>query len=177
MKEIPNFPGYFVTQNGEIFSNRKVSQGKRRGKYIPKHPGIYKLKKELFRKNRFRVNLIGSDGKPAHRFIAVLVLETFVCPRPSGYYACHGKLGSLEDSLENVYWATPKQNTADRKRDGTACIGEKNPLARLNEYQVRICKRLHHEYLLSHKTIASFFDVNTTTVHRAITGRTWEHLR
>ena len=59
-------------------------------------------------KDYFTVDLI-QRGKRIHKKNSVLMLETFVSPRPKGMWACHGVGGRYDDSLLNLYWATPKQ--------------------------------------------------------------------
>lgn len=176
MKPIKGFPGYFIDKQSNIFSTRRAPQFKRRDNYIYKHPNIYPLKKDLFRGNRHKICL-SRLGKPQIRkFVAVVMLETFVCPRPKGMFACHGRKGSLIDSLNNLYWGTPKRNTQDRKRDGTYLFGETCPNVKLTEKQVLEAKKIRTTDNLAYYKIAKMFNVDITTIHRAIIGKTWKHL-
>lgn len=50
--------------------------------------------------------------------IAVMVLETYVGLRPDGMVACHRDDNRENDTMENLYWGTPKQNTQDILRNG-----------------------------------------------------------
>jgi len=48
-----------------------------------------------------------------------LVLENFGGIK-SGHHAAHRNGDRMDNRIENLYWATPKENSADRKRHGTA---------------------------------------------------------
>jgi len=50
--------------------------------------------------------------------VAVLVLETFVGPRPRGMWALHHDDDEWNNAVDNLYWGTPKQNVADAVRNG-----------------------------------------------------------
>lgn len=66
------------------------------------HPGV-KLRK---------------DGLISSRYVHQLVLEAFVGPRPDGMFACHWNDVPDDNRLENLRWATPRENRADLIRNG-----------------------------------------------------------
>jgi hypothetical protein len=83
-----------------------------------------------------------------------------------------GENGGGDNSLKNVYWATPSQNSgADRRRDGTDNRGEKSGMAKLNQMQVRIIKRLRG--VVSQVDAAQIFKVHYTTISNVQTGKSW----
>lgn len=53
------------------------------------------------------------------RYIAHLVLEAFVGPRPLGMDACHNDGDSLNDQLGNLRWDTKSSNMYDKQVHGT----------------------------------------------------------
>jgi hypothetical protein len=53
------------------------------------------------------------------RYVHDLVLEGHVGPKPLGYVARHGQLGSLVNSVENLCYGTYSDNEYDKLRDGT----------------------------------------------------------
>lgn len=58
------------------------------------------------------------DGKPRQVRIHVVMLESFVGPRPPGMEALHRDDDPMNRSLENLYWGTPIQNAKDKIRNG-----------------------------------------------------------
>lgn len=92
----PTYPSYFVSNLGRV---------KRRGKLL--HPFMH-----------------GARGYPTvvirgkkHR-VHVMVLQTFIGPRPDGMRALHWDDNRLNNRLHNVHWGTHAANAADAKRSG-----------------------------------------------------------
>lgn len=75
----------------------------------------------------YHIRLYDKDKRPCYsrRPVSQIVLEAFVGPRPEGMLALHGPSGSLDNTVENLYWGTAQQNADDRKRDGTQWLGFK----------------------------------------------------
>jgi hypothetical protein len=123
-KEIPSYLGYFADKYGNIYSSLGSFSKVANGGYKRLKPIQVAVGKRGYKKiNRNVVNL-KKNGIYRTVYMAQLILETFVSLRPLGKYACHGVRGSLDDSLDNLYWATPKQNAIDRIRDGTSNCGK-----------------------------------------------------
>jgi hypothetical protein len=165
LKPIPNFPGYLASSSGEIYSTQ-VGAARR-------------LKKRLMKDGRRYVVALQLQGKSKPYTVAPLILSAFVSSRPSGLWACHGPRGSLIDSLDNLYWATPKRNAADRKRDGTETCGEKQGQHRLNTLQVRIILRSYSAYGrrgLTTSELANIFSVSQAHISRIVLRQSWRHL-
>lgn len=68
--------------------------------------------------------------------VCVLVLTLFVGDRPEGLVCRHVDGDSQNDSLENLQWATQKENIADKQTHGTMATGLKHGRAKLSEDQV-----------------------------------------
>lgn len=51
--------------------------------------------------------------------VHILVLETFIGPRPDGKLGCHDDGNPANNALDNLYWGTPSENQMDRVRHGT----------------------------------------------------------
>jgi hypothetical protein len=60
------------------------------------------------------VNLRLPDGELWHVHIHVLVLTTFVGPRPDGHEGCHNNGEPSDNRLVNLRWDTPCANQADK---------------------------------------------------------------
>ncbi len=172
MKPIPNFPGYFADEQGNIYSIKTS------------HPGFFRdkpiLLKACHHKGGRKSTHISERGiiKPISN--AVLVLETFVSPRPKGMLACHGIRGCQDDSLDNVYWATQSQNNGiDETRDGTDQNGEKSYAHKITEKDVRFI-RTHYSpggiNGLTQKRLADMFQLNQGTISKIILRKKWKHI-
>lgn len=174
MKEIPGYPGYFADIEGNVWGTS--SKCRKRG--IP-----YKLNKTIHRGGTF-VTPSPPTGKRRPLRVSGLILCTFVSARPKNMIACHGIRGRLDDALDNIYWATPAQNTgADKLRDGTVRRGRGIGFPpRLNELQVRIIRRLIESKPnirdgILHKEIAKIFGIKRSYVTDIKQRKVWAWLK
>jgi hypothetical protein len=113
--------------------------------------------------------------KARDRGVHIAVLEAFDCPRPAGMFACHGPAGKSDNRPGNLSWGTPKQNMADRLRDGTALFGEDVPTSKLNDDKVRQI-RLRQARGESNAAISRDFDVSRVCISQVGRGITWSHV-
>lgn len=91
----PDFPMYEVSDDGEVRRDGRLLGTVRSG-----YRSVY---------------LPGCRSK---RKIAVMVLETFVGPRPEGHLARHLNDDKLDDRLINLAWGTKPQNERDKVLNG-----------------------------------------------------------
>ena len=150
-KEIPNFPGYFATLEGKIWSNKR-----RKGflKPLPDSGGYYMV--GLYKK-----------GKRFYRLIHQLILETFVGPKPKNYEGCHYDGDRINNELKNLRWDTKSNNQKDAVKHGT------NGLKILNKLQVRIIRHLLKFKTLTQKEIGSVFNVKPAHISNIKYNRKW----
>lgn len=173
MRSIPKWPGYFADEQGNIYSLKVRCWGDK-----PTQPR--KLKPIISSGFGYHVVTLFRDGKSSQMKIAVLVLGTFVGPRPKGMWACHGSKGYLVDTLDNLCWNTPKHNALDRIRDGTMLTGEKNHNHKLNELQVRIIRKAyawHGVNGLTTTQLAEIFGVTFPHINSILLRKTWKWLK
>lgn len=105
--------------------------------------------------------------------VHVVVLETFVCPRPEGMIACHNNGDSTDNQLCNLRWGTHKENSKDKILHGTHQYGESCPKSKLTEEQAIAIL----ESTKSNRETAKEFGVCSATVSHIKTGRNWPHLQ
>lgn len=117
-----------------------------------------------------RVNIAGSV-----RLLHHVVLEAFVGPRPPGHHAAHKDGNPANPRLDNLYWATPKQNASDKYRHGTIPVGESHAGAKLTDNLVR-WMRAEHRTGRASADIAREIGVAQSCAYNAIHGRTWGHV-
>jgi len=170
IRPIKDYPGYFISDKGNVFSKRVRIENKISNKKFKK------LKLKLINTGYYQVCIRDINGKTKWRFIASLVLESFVGERPDGFVACHGKNGKKDNSLENLSWKTPKENNYDDKiRDGTLKMGEKHSMSKLNERKVNLIKFLIKENFKCN-FIAKIFNISASNISYIKSGKTWKHL-
>lgn len=105
-----------------------------------------------------------------------LVLTAFVGSRPSGHEAAHIDGNGHNNRLENLMWATPKVNAAQRVGHGTQHRGEKTPNARLTEADVRAIRKRWDDGESRTMIAESFPSLSVGTIEKAVSNKTWRHL-
>lgn len=104
-RDIDGFPGYEVSDAGQVRSARRVFRLQRCGPY--RNVVLYRA-------------LV-----PFRKFIHRLVLEAFRGPCPAGCEGRHLDDNHAHNSLSNLEWGTPVQNAADARRNGRIIVPAK----------------------------------------------------
>jgi len=108
MKELKDFPGYFITEDGKVFSAKKTSSTNY------DYNNLKKLKIYLDKGGYCRVALTkGSKSyyKPIHRLIA----ETYIDNNRNLPQVNHIDENKLNNHISNLEWVTAKQNIIHSK--------------------------------------------------------------
>jgi hypothetical protein len=106
-RKIRRAPGYEVSDQGRVRSVDRILPGGRAA-------GGVVLSPQPDRDGYLRVSLNGEMAYVAH-----LVLEAFVSPRPYGMEACHSPClseGRQDCRLSVLRWDTRRENARDKKR-------------------------------------------------------------
>lgn len=102
----------------------------------------------------------GKD-RGAHR--VVLSITTGVNIETAGLQAAHGSCHNRKCiNPKHLSWKTPKQNTADRRRDGTYQNGDKNPNAKLTNAQTASIASDPRPA----KVIAAAYGIDTSSIYK-----------
>lgn len=102
---VPGFPGYHVTKDGEVYS-MKCRSGKR--------PKAFKLKPRLSGNGYYRIGLY-KDGIKYERRLNRLVAMIYI-PNPDNLpLVCHRDNNPLNNKVENLYWGSIEDNIKDRE--------------------------------------------------------------
>ncbi len=164
-RELPGWTGYIVGKDGSVWSaRRKDVVTDRWHKLSPSHHGNGYLRVILFAGQRRRNRM----------FVHHLVLQTFVGPRPVGAQACHRNDVSTDNRLENLYWASPKQNSADRYLNGGQRRGSNVAVSKLREADIPAIFHL----VKSGRTkaeVGTMFGVSDVVIGNIINGKSWRH--
>jgi hypothetical protein len=119
MKEIRDFPSYYASEDGKIYSGRFNK--------------FKELKPFADRGGYLRVGLWRADGKRIKMAVARLILETFAGPPPSPCMQVRHLNDKRDDNRSNnLAWGTPTLN-AREKKELVLFLGEKYPQI-LEEY-------------------------------------------
>lgn len=109
---IPGYPGYHISKRGKIYSRWDVNgKGILSKRYHLKQPHLNK-------KGRYIIGLsqpgIGTTKWLVHRLVALVYL-----PNPEGLpYVCHKDSVPTNNSVNNLYWGTQKDNMSQASKEG-----------------------------------------------------------
>ncbi len=152
MKEIPSHPGYFVTKDGRVYSK----------------------KSKIFLKHWYQVGYPTVNFPPRKiRTIHSLVMEAYVGPRPKGYQIAHLDGSTTNNNLNNLKYATAKENNAHKTLHGTMSIGEKHGMSKLDEKTVKFIKE---NCKTNQRFWAKEIGISQPTISAIIVGRLWRHI-
>ena len=159
LKEIPNHPGYSITRDGRVWSERCY------GRWL----------KPWFSLGYPTVGLYIYD-KQIHYTIARLVLTTYVGPCPNGMECRHLDGNRLNSKLNNLCWGTRTENSQDATHHGTQVYGEKVGNSKLTNEQVKeIRKSLHNG--VTQIQLAIYFQVDQATISNIHRQKTYSRVR
>lgn len=157
MNPIPGFPGYSVTKDGRVWSNKR-NHGWLKPRLTQKGNG-----------GRLYVVLYRDGVRHPTKYIHRLVLEAYVGPCPKGMEACHKNGNPFDNRLSNLRWDTRSENQRDTVRHG------RTRGLKLSPKEVRDMRRLYADGL-SQRELSKRYGVDQTTVHYAVTRHTWKHV-
>src|SRR5690606_12503326 len=116
----------------------------------------------------YRVVGLNCRQKKVH----ILVLETFVGPRPAGGEGLHSDDDKSNNALANLRWGTHADNYADRVRNGGGNHGSRNGNARLTP-KIAMDIRAARASGETMRAIGSQTGVSLATVCRVLNGQSY----
>lgn len=110
------------------------------------------------------------------RYAHELALAHRVGPRPKGMFVLHGPCVSPACmNYRHLRYGTPRENNLDRRRDNTAPLGIKNPMAKLTDEKVAAIRQ-RYKNGESQRNLAIEYGVGVMTINRAIRRELWSHV-
>lgn len=172
-RTIPGFPDYEIAADGAIRSWRVPSDGRRNHRPMPcmmtptRTPLGYRA--VILRR--------AGSNKPVRRTLHRLLALVFL-PNPQGLSdVAHNDGNPANNRLDNLRWATHRDNQMDMRRHGTMQDGERCCTAKLREAQVRciraLCPPQAHGM---QRRAAIWFRLSRAQVCRIATGKRWASL-
>lgn len=168
-RQIPGYEGKYKASNrGEVWY-----KDKRNGKWV-------KRKQSMMSNGYPAVNLF-KDRKSNITPIHTIVLQTFIGPRPKGMYGRHFPDGNkMNNRLDNLSYGTPKQNSEDKKLQGTyeggIAYGEKSVKAKMSNKKVILMRRMFLTGKYSVSELGRFFNIHNSQAWRIIHRKVWRHI-
>lgn len=159
--EIPDNSGYFVDSNGNVYS-----QWVNRGQHgTIKGSMLHKLKTSKSKYGHMTIRF-GRKGKTelVHR----LIYRIFIGEIPKGLLICHKDGDSSNNSINNLYAGSQRDNMQDAVKHGSCSF------AKLNDKQVGEIISLRGKMMV--KDIAFKFNVDRHTISNIYRGKSWSHI-
>ncbi len=168
--DVPGFGGkYAAGTDGHIYcySDARVNARK---------PRPFQLA-EQHATNDYPVVQVLHNGRRRTKHVHTLVCAAFHGPKPSPLHEVrHGDGDRSNSRPSNLCWGTPAENEADKRRHGTAAIGSKHGIAKLNEEAVRILRVAIPQGLWNPVDAAKVFGVDPSVIRAAVRGKSWGHV-
>lgn len=174
-RPIEGYPGYRVGSDGSVWSCVKL-------KHLGSTYGTKRMLtdewRELKQRTRkgYKLVCLCMNNQQAEFLVHRLVLEAFVGPCPDGKQAAHNNGNKADNSVDNLRWATPKENMADQYIHGTRIVGDKTAKCKLTPDDV-LSIRYAREFGLSYKSLGRLFGVTPQSVFAILKGVTWRHVQ
>lgn len=145
---------YLVTDNGRVFSELSNA-----------------FLQPIERPNGYLVVDIHGESIPVHRLVALVYI-----PNPGNKpYVNHKNFDKADNTVENLEWVTPKENSEHAQQAGKYNMGEKVNTAVLTERTAIEAAQLLREGYSTAK-VAEIFGVTHSTVTKLRKGQTWKYL-
>lgn len=162
-RPIPGHPGYHVSASGEIYSSKssKIMSLGWCGKYL-------------------QIAFTNLGDKKVYRYLVHrLVADVFIGPCPDGMEVCHMDGNPHNNNVNNLKYATRKENAQHKFVHGTMPMGERNLAAKLTGEEASIIRSEYvpgkHGVTSPHslRGLAAKYGVGMTAIRNVVKGKTW----
>lgn len=169
-RQVPGHPAYEASSLGRVRSIDRIevnSLGRQRflqGHILQRNP------------NR-RYHTVSLKKGLKQTMAHVIVCETFHGPRPSkNHEVAHCNGDSHDNRVNNLRWATRKENAEDAIRHGTKARGKTNGGAKLTDTEILAMRKMRADANATQQHIADEFGISPTQTRRIIRRDNWKHL-
>ena len=170
---INGFDDYSVTEDGRIYSHRRIINNQ--------HFGGRFLKKRLNLEGYYKVTLM-KNRKPFEKKVHRLIAECFI-PNPNNKPCINHKDGNKQNNqISNLEWVTYKENTAHAIKHGLFVFADPN-LPRVNrKLDKEQIKEIFENYQENSQNkglnfFANKFGLSTSAVSNLLKGKTYKEFQ
>lgn len=165
MRPIKNHDGYFITDNGKVFSEwiNKGVHG------LVKGDKKRELKNQINNKHgHLKISLGRKNQLLVHR----LVYETFAGDIPKGFYVRHLNDVPNDNRIENLAVGTQIDNMQDCIKLGNFAYGEDYKNSKLTWEKVDEIRQLKGKFF--HREIAEKYGVGRNNIGKVLSNKIWK---
>lgn len=177
-KDIPGYEGWYqVSSTGRVKSMARSTPTRNRwGPCLYSQP-----EKEIFGRidaygyRRFSLSV---NGKISHLFGHTAVALAFIGHRPSPeHQVAHWDGNKLNNTVENLRWATVKENAQDKIRHGVTAnqFGERHSQNKLTNDAIRRIRSEPHFWGVN-RALAKQYGVTEQTIGKVRRRERWPHI-
>lgn len=114
------------------------------------------------------------DGQRVLRTVHSLVAAAFIGPRPARYDVAHYDGNPANNRVENLRYATRRENHGDKKRHGTHAHGSRIKQAKLREQHISAIRG--YQGHLSAAVVGAKYGVGRKAIERVWRGVSWRYV-
>lgn len=177
---IEEFPLYEISNTGTLRSWKKKERAWRNPDASPgRRDTPVELSGTQTAKGYTAFTLRGEDGKPTRRLCHRLVALAFLGPPPTLNHTdvAHNDGNPGNNKVENLRWATHRDNQLDMFKHGTTKSGEKSITCKITKSQaVEIRDRVAKEGRGSQALISKELGLSKAQVSRIVNKTRWRHI-
>jgi hypothetical protein len=175
-REIPGYPGYFASNEGEIWSGRR-----RHGNHVRIENGrfvggdIRKLSFRISKKCPYKMTTITDvNGKANPGLVHKYVLLAWHGLRPDGMEARHLDGNKMNNKPSNLAWGTMLENYEDNIRLGVLVCGDDCNWSKMTS---ELVEKMRYEMAAggtSHAELSKKYGFSASLIGYAVSGKTWK---
>lgn len=177
-KDIPKYEGrYQVSNQGQVKSCQRIIKeydsrwGQERTKRLKE-----RIMKPAVLTDKYSTVGLSKNAIMTTHGVHRLVLLAFIGPCPKNMECCHRDGNKRNNKLSNLRWDTRKGNFRDNIANGTILRGEKNPMVKLKENDVREIRKLWKIGIHTQRELGDLFGVAQITISLIVTYKRWKHI-
>lgn len=176
MKQCPSYPGYSVSESGQVFSHRfhKKLPGIHGGTAPLIDPSRRKTLTQFTNNRGYKSVGISIDGVPMRVSVHRMMADAFYGPSSQLVRHLDGNPGN--NHFENLAYGTSKDNAQDCIAHGRRPSGERHALAKLSDQEAEEIRSLR-QGKMKVKALAAKFSVSVSAVESVIYGKSYEFKR